>query len=64
MIEEGVEGMPYKERLEKQIEELRKHMYDIYNKNPEDPELLRISQDLDDLLNRFGNEDSYHCSNQ
>ncbi len=64
MIEEGVEGMSYKERLEKQIEELRKHMYDIYNKNPEDPELLRISQDLDDLLNRFGNEDSFHCSNQ
>lgn len=64
MNEEGVEIMPYKERLEKQIEELRKHMYDIYNKNPEDPELLRISQDLDDLLNRFGNEDSYQCSNQ
>ncbi|ELK46435.1 aspartyl-phosphate phosphatase Spo0E family protein [Halobacillus sp. ACCC02827] len=45
--------MNYKEKLERQIEELRVRMYDIYNQNPNDEELLRVSQELDDLLNRF-----------
>ncbi|CDQ20531.1 Spo0E like sporulation regulatory protein [Halobacillus karajensis] len=44
--------MPYKEHLEQQIEELRSHMYEIYKNNPEDEELLKISQELDELLNR------------
>ncbi|MYL50631.1 Spo0E family sporulation regulatory protein-aspartic acid phosphatase [Halobacillus litoralis] len=55
--------MPYKERLEKQIEELRVRMYEIYNNNPTDAELLRISQELDDLLNRFSEQRQYQCSN-
>ncbi|WP_035508461.1 aspartyl-phosphate phosphatase Spo0E family protein [Halobacillus karajensis] len=51
-MKEGVENMPYKEHLEQQIEELRSHMYEIYKNNPEDEELLKISQELDELLNR------------
>ncbi|WP_164908506.1 aspartyl-phosphate phosphatase Spo0E family protein [Halobacillus litoralis] len=43
----------YKEKLEQQIEELRIRMYELYNNNPADEELVRISQELDDLLNRF-----------
>ncbi|MCA1010296.1 aspartyl-phosphate phosphatase Spo0E family protein [Halobacillus halophilus] len=46
--------MDYKARLEKQIEELRIRMYEIYNQNPTDDELVEISQELDDLLNKFG----------
>ncbi|MGR9047299.1 aspartyl-phosphate phosphatase Spo0E family protein [Halobacillus faecis] len=55
--------MPYKVRLEQQIEELRARMYEIYNNNPKDEELLRISQELDDLLNRFSEQRQYQCSN-
>ncbi|RDY72768.1 Spo0E family sporulation regulatory protein-aspartic acid phosphatase [Halobacillus sp. SY10] len=55
--------MPYKVRLEQQIEELRTRMYEIYNNNPTDDELLRISQELDDLLNRFSEQRKYQCSN-
>lgn len=55
--------MSYKERLERQIEELRVRMYEIYNNNPTDSELLRISQELDDLLNRFRKQNHFHCSN-
>ncbi|MGP4060729.1 Spo0E family sporulation regulatory protein-aspartic acid phosphatase [Halobacillus sp. H74] len=43
----------YKEKLEQQIEELRIRMYELYNNNPADEELVRISQELDGLLNRF-----------
>jgi len=46
--------LDYKARLEKQIEELRIRMYEIYNQNPTDDELVEISQELDDLLNKFG----------
>ncbi|MGP4077857.1 aspartyl-phosphate phosphatase Spo0E family protein [Halobacillus sp. K22] len=46
--------MDYKARLEKQIEELRIRMYEIYNQNPTDEELVQISQELDELLNKFG----------
>ncbi|WP_226584763.1 aspartyl-phosphate phosphatase Spo0E family protein [Halobacillus litoralis] len=56
--------MDYKNRLEEQIEELRLRMYEIHNKNSEDTELLRISQELDDLLNRFREQESYPCSSQ
>lgn len=39
--------------LREQIEIMRKKMYEIYEKNPEDPELLAISEKLDVLLNRY-----------
>ncbi|WP_394219403.1 aspartyl-phosphate phosphatase Spo0E family protein [Halobacillus trueperi] len=55
--------MPYKVVLEQQIEELRTRMYEIYNNNPTDAELLRISQELDDLLNRFREQREYQCTN-
>lgn len=55
--------MPYKEMLERQIEELRIRMYEIYNNNPTDEELLRISQELDDLLNKFRNSPSASSMN-
>ncbi|SFG24760.1 Spo0E like sporulation regulatory protein [Halobacillus alkaliphilus] len=56
--------MDYKARLEKQIEELRIRMYDIYNQNPTDEELVQISQELDDLLNKFGKYKRSLPSNQ
>lgn len=46
--------MDYKARLEQQIEELRTQMYELYNQNPTDEELVQISQELDNLLNKFG----------
>ncbi|MBH0231283.1 aspartyl-phosphate phosphatase Spo0E family protein [Halobacillus yeomjeoni] len=51
--------MPYKQLLEGQIEELRIRMYEIYNNNPTDKELVRISQELDDLLNKFRKHANY-----
>jgi hypothetical protein len=56
--------MDYKVRLEQQIEELRTRMYDIYNSNPTDAELVRISQELDDLLNRFRKYNHYYYTGQ
>ncbi|HLR67691.1 aspartyl-phosphate phosphatase Spo0E family protein [Virgibacillus alimentarius] len=39
--------------LRKKIEETRKMMYETYEKNPNDPEILFISQKLDVLLNKY-----------
>ncbi|MFD1414351.1 aspartyl-phosphate phosphatase Spo0E family protein [Oceanobacillus jeddahense] len=41
------------EELNKQIETKRKEMYAVYEKNPNDPNLLKISQSLDKLLNQL-----------
>ncbi|SFJ74311.1 Spo0E like sporulation regulatory protein [Halobacillus dabanensis] len=56
--------MNYKFRLEQQIEELRMRMYDIYDSNPTDAELIRISQELDDLLNKFRKYNRYQSTGQ
>lgn len=40
-------------KLNKQIEAKRKEMYAAYEKDPNDPNLLRISQSLDKLLNQL-----------
>ncbi|MCA0972016.1 aspartyl-phosphate phosphatase Spo0E family protein [Halobacillus litoralis] len=40
-------------QLEDQIEQLRKRMYQIYVDDPEDDQLLKVSQELDVLLNEF-----------
>ncbi|UOQ43948.1 aspartyl-phosphate phosphatase Spo0E family protein [Halobacillus salinarum] len=45
--------MDYKLKLEQQIEDLREVMYQIYYSNPQDEELLQISQELDGLLNKW-----------
>ncbi|WP_173915379.1 aspartyl-phosphate phosphatase Spo0E family protein [Halobacillus sp. Marseille-Q1614] len=45
--------MSHLENLEKGIESLREKMYGCYMKNPNDPELVKISQELDDLLNEL-----------
>ncbi|WP_152655398.1 aspartyl-phosphate phosphatase Spo0E family protein [Oceanobacillus sp. CFH 90083] len=39
--------------LNKQIEAKRKEMYAVYEKDPTDPNLLKLSQSLDKLLNRL-----------
>lgn len=41
------------DELNKQIESKRKEMYAVYEKNPNDPNLLKISQSLDKLLNQL-----------
>ena len=40
-------------QLEGQIERLRLHMYELYYKNPHDPKVVQISQELDELLNQL-----------
>ncbi|WP_404455122.1 aspartyl-phosphate phosphatase Spo0E family protein [Virgibacillus necropolis] len=40
--------------LKKKIEETRKKMYETYENNPNDPQILTISQSLDVLLNEYG----------
>ncbi|MCT1902134.1 aspartyl-phosphate phosphatase Spo0E family protein [Oceanobacillus sojae] len=40
-------------KLNKQIEAKRKEMYAVYEKDPNDPNLLKISQSLDNLLNQL-----------
>ncbi|GGP07385.1 hypothetical protein GCM10011346_03160 [Oceanobacillus neutriphilus] len=40
-------------KLNKQIEAKRKEMYAVYEKDPNDPNLLIISQSLDNLLNQL-----------
>lgn len=40
-------------KLNKQIEAKRKEMYAAYEKDPNDPNLLKISQSLDNLLNQL-----------
>ena len=45
--------------LNKQIEAKRKEMYAVYERDPNDPTLLKLSQSLDKLLNqldRFSNK--------
>ncbi|PAV27844.1 hypothetical protein CIL05_20055 [Virgibacillus profundi] len=39
--------------LIKRIEETRKIMYETYDRRPNDPQLLDISQKLDILLNEY-----------
>jgi len=39
--------------LKRKIEETRQEMYKAYENNPNDPEVLSISQSLDVLLNRY-----------
>ncbi|WP_080872998.1 aspartyl-phosphate phosphatase Spo0E family protein [Oceanobacillus timonensis] len=41
------------DELNKQIETKRKEMYAVYEKNPTDPNLLKLSQSLDKLLNQL-----------
>nr|WP_256558270.1 aspartyl-phosphate phosphatase Spo0E family protein [Halobacillus sp. A1] len=41
--------------MEKKIEKIRQRMYEIYTKNPTDAEVLKISQQLDDVLNELEN---------
>ncbi|MCU6330461.1 aspartyl-phosphate phosphatase Spo0E family protein [Enterobacter quasiroggenkampii] len=37
--------------LEKQIEELRQRMYRMYREDPLNPQVIEVSQTLDELLN-------------
>lgn len=39
--------------LEKKIEHIRQKMYEAYNNSEEYCEVVRISQELDDLLNQL-----------
>ncbi|GGC83160.1 hypothetical protein GCM10007216_12210 [Thalassobacillus devorans] len=39
--------------LEFEIEKLRQKMYLLYKDNPSDPQLVSVSQALDELLNRW-----------
>nr|WP_223280666.1 aspartyl-phosphate phosphatase Spo0E family protein [Virgibacillus halodenitrificans] len=39
--------------LYKEIEETRQKMYEAYKNDPQNPEVLAISQTLDDLLNKL-----------
>ncbi|MFG6120012.1 MULTISPECIES: aspartyl-phosphate phosphatase Spo0E family protein [Thalassobacillus] len=39
--------------LEVEIEKLRQKMYGLYKNNPSDPQLVSVSQALDELLNRW-----------
>ncbi|WP_337249656.1 aspartyl-phosphate phosphatase Spo0E family protein [Virgibacillus halodenitrificans] len=39
--------------LYKKIEETREKMYQAYKNDPQSPEVLAISQKLDDLLNKL-----------
>lgn len=43
--------MTFKE-LEVMIEDTRQKMYKLYFKNPQGPQVLRVSQQLDSLLNK------------
>ncbi|MFC7062370.1 Spo0E family sporulation regulatory protein-aspartic acid phosphatase [Halobacillus seohaensis] len=45
--------MSYTNDLKEQIEFTRQKMYQTYKKNPDDTELLIISQSLDKLLNEL-----------
>ncbi|MCP3027739.1 aspartyl-phosphate phosphatase Spo0E family protein [Halobacillus sp. A5] len=45
--------MKEEETLEQQIEKLREKMYNAYCDNKEYKEILRISQELDKLLNKL-----------
>ncbi|RWZ58081.1 aspartyl-phosphate phosphatase Spo0E family protein [Halobacillus fulvus] len=46
-----------RKRLEEQIEHLRTKMYEIYENDPSDKRLLEVSQNLDELLNKFNSQD-------
>ncbi|MFC7321707.1 aspartyl-phosphate phosphatase Spo0E family protein [Halobacillus campisalis] len=48
-------GLSCFEELENKIEKIRQRMYEIYTKNPTDTEVLKISQQLDDVLNELEN---------
>ncbi|MFD1018280.1 aspartyl-phosphate phosphatase Spo0E family protein [Thalassobacillus hwangdonensis] len=39
--------------LEDKIEKMRKKMYDVYMKDPKDPDVVVVSQELDKLLNNL-----------
>ncbi|WP_139343270.1 Spo0E family sporulation regulatory protein-aspartic acid phosphatase [Virgibacillus siamensis] len=39
--------------LKRKIEETRKRMYKTYENDPNDPQVLSISQSLDILLNKY-----------
>ncbi|SDJ82485.1 aspartyl-phosphate phosphatase Spo0E family protein [Sediminibacillus albus] len=41
------------EEMEKKIENLRVRMYQVFQFNPDSPEILKLSQRLDDALNQF-----------
>ncbi len=49
--------MQQKKGLEEQIEVLRLKMYRMYEENPNDEQLLDVSQELDQLLNQLANQD-------
>ncbi|WP_081988302.1 aspartyl-phosphate phosphatase Spo0E family protein [Halobacillus sp. BBL2006] len=46
-----------KKGLELQIEEVREKMYEAYQSPNNYTEVLRISQELDDLLNKLNGEE-------
>ncbi|WP_161629537.1 aspartyl-phosphate phosphatase Spo0E family protein [Sediminibacillus terrae] len=41
------------EQVERKIETLRSRMYQVFTCDPDSPEILRISQTLDEALNLF-----------
>jgi len=45
--------VPYIKELKAKIENLRKKMYQTYENNPNDSQILTISQSLDQLLNEL-----------
>ncbi len=51
-----------KQKLETQIEDLREMMYEIYNNDPQNEELITISQELDSLLNKWRDYQNKHSS--
>ncbi|WP_268235664.1 aspartyl-phosphate phosphatase Spo0E family protein [Halobacillus andaensis] len=40
-------------QLEERIEQLRLEMYKAFLENPQDPQVVEISQSLDELLNEY-----------
>ncbi|WP_371809634.1 Spo0E family sporulation regulatory protein-aspartic acid phosphatase [Halobacillus sp. Marseille-Q1614] len=42
--------------LEKRIEKLRQRMYRLYNEDPLDPQVVKVSQSIDELLNERRNQ--------
>lgn len=45
--------MTFKKDIEEQIEQIKQKLYKIYEEDPESPQLLKTSQDLDKLLNTY-----------
>jgi len=50
---EEVIKLSRRSELEKKIEETREMLYQVYLENPKNPQVVSISQELDELLNEY-----------